>query len=89
MTDQQIKMMSTQPDMILQYAHFLSEEFKDSTFIESNGEIIKLSSNPKITANIQVSLFNEGSRPFIDQNINLAAESRGFQHKSWILPYEN
>ena len=89
LTDQQIKMMSTQPDMILQYAHFLSEEFKDSTFIESNGEIIKLSSNPKITADIKVSLFNEGSRPFIDQNINLAAQSRGFQHKSWILPYEN
>ena len=89
LTKQQIKMMSTQPDMILQYAHFLSEEFGDSTFIESNGEIIKLSSNPKITANVKVSLFNEGSRPFIDQNINLAAQKRGFKHKHWILPYEN
>jgi hypothetical protein len=81
--------MSTQPDMILQYAQYLSEEYKDSTFVESNGETISLGSKPKITAKVEVSLFNQGSKPFIDENINLTNEKRGFSHKSWILPYEN
>ena len=89
LTKQQIKMMSTQPDMILQYAQYLSEEYKDSTFTESNGEIISLGKEPKITAKVEVSLFNQGSKPFIDENVNLTKEKRGFNHKSWILPYEN
>ena len=74
LTKQQIKMMSTQPDMILQYAQYLSEEYKDSTFTESNGEIISLGKEPKITANVEVSLFNQGSKPFIDKNVNLTKE---------------
>ena len=89
LTKQQIKMMSTQPDMILQYAQYLSEVYSDSTFVEYNGETISLGKNPKITAKVEVSLFNQGSKPFIDENINLTKEKRGFAHKSWILPYEN
>ena len=82
-------MMSTQPDMILQYAHFLSEFHKDSTFNESNGELIELGDRPKITAKVEVGLFNKGSRPFINENVDLATIKRGFKHKNWILPYEN
>ena len=89
LTPQQEKMMSTQPDMILQYAHFLSEFYKDSTFNESNGELIELGDRPKITADVKVSLFNKGSRPFINKNVNLSSINRGFKHKNWILPYEN
>ena len=44
---------------------------------------------PKIPAKVEVSLFNQGSKPFIDKNVNLTKEKRGFNHKSWILPYEN
>ena len=89
LTPQQEKMMSTQPDMILQFAHYLSSEFKDSTIEETNGEIIKLGSNPKITADVKVSLFNKGSKDFINQNTNLSMENRGFNNKEWILPYED
>ena len=89
LTPQQEKMMSTQPDMILQFAHYLSSEFKDSTILETNGEIIKLGSNPKITAEVKVSLFNKGSKDFINQNTNLSIENRGFNNKEWILPYED
>ena len=89
LTPQQEKMMSTQPDMILQFAHYLSSEFKDSTILETNGEIIKLGSNPKITAEVKVSLFNKGSKDFINQNTNLSMENRGFNNKEWILPYED
>ena len=53
LTPQQEKMMSTQPDMILQFAHYLSSEFKDSTIQETNGEIIKLGNKPKITAEVK------------------------------------
>ena len=89
LTPQQEKMMSTQPDMILQFAHYLSSKFEDSTFTETNGEVINLGKRPKITAEVKVSLFNKGSRDFIDQNTNLSIESRGFMNKEWILPYEN
>lgn len=89
LTPQQEKMMSTQPDMILQFAHYLSSEFKDSTIQETNGEIIKLGNKPKITAEVKVSLFNKGSKDFINQNTNLSMENRGFMNKEWILPYED
>ena len=89
LTPQQEKMMSTQPDMILQYAHFLSEYYKDSTFNESNGELIDLGDCPKITADVKVSLFNKGSRPFIKENVDLSSINRGFKHKNFVLPYEN
>ena len=89
LTPQQEKMMSTQPDMILQFAHYLSAEFKDSTIQETNGEIIKLGNKPKITAEVKVSLFNKGSKDIINQNTNLSMENRGFMNKEWILPYED
>ncbi len=89
LTPQQEKMMSTQPDMILQFAHYLSSEFKDSTILETNGEIIKLGNKPKITSEVKVSLFNKGSKDFINQNTNLSLENRGFMNKKWILPYED
>ena len=89
LTPQQEKMMSTQPDMILQFAHYLSSEFKDSTILETNGEIIELGNKPKITAEVKVSLFNKGSKDFINQNTNLSMENRGFKNKEWILPYED
>ena len=89
LTPQQEKMMATQPDMILQFAHHISNTFKDSIIIERNGEIINLGKSPKVTADIKVSLFNKGSRSFIDNNINLTGEKRGFSNKSWILPYED
>jgi hypothetical protein len=89
LTPQQEKMMSTQPDMILQYAHFLSKTFKDSSIVESNGEIINMGTNPKVTADITVSLFNKGSRKFIDSEKNLSETKRGFGNKEWILDYED
>ena len=88
LTPQQEKMMATQPDMILQYAHFLRDEFTDSLIVESNGEKIQLN-KPKITADVRVSLFNKGSKVFVDPNVNLSNINRGFKHKDWILNYEN
>ncbi|MEJ6506147.1 MAG: HTTM domain-containing protein [Crocinitomicaceae bacterium] len=88
LTPQQEKMMSTQPDMILQYAHHLRDEYSNKTFIEKNGKQIHLVI-PKVTAEIYVSLFNKGSRLFIDPDENLSSLNRGVGHKKWIRKYEN
>ena len=87
LTPQQEKMMSTQPDMILQFAHHLRDEYSDTLIIEPNGAKIKIK-EPKVTAEVYVSLFNKGSRLFIDPKVNLSKIDRGFHHKDWILRNE-
>lgn len=77
LTSNQEKMMATQPDMILQYAHHLAEEY------EKRG--IK---DPTVRAEIYVTLNGSGSRPFIDSEVNLAALENGWAHKEWIKPFE-
>ena len=86
LSKQQEKMMSTQPDMILQYAHHLRDVYSDTLIIEGK-EKINLK-KPKVTADVYVSLFNKGSRPFIDPNVNLSNIKRGLHQKNWLLDYE-
>ena len=86
LTKQQEKMMATQPDMILQYAHHLRDIYSDTLIIEG-AEKIELKT-PKVTADIRVNLFNSGSRPFIDPNVNLSDIKRGLHQKNWVLDYE-
>tara|TARA_B100001287_G_scaffold51633_1_gene40562 strand:- start:14587 stop:15975 length:1389 start_codon:yes stop_codon:yes gene_type:complete len=88
LTPQQEKMMSTQPDMILQFAHHISNIYKDSVLISNSGEAIKFGKIPKVTADVKVCLFNTGSRSFIKDGTNLSLEERGYDKKDWILPYE-
>lgn len=76
LTPLQEKMMSTQPDMILQYAHFLAREYSKRGFRE-----------PKVFAEVYVALNGTRSRLFIDSNINLAAEPISIRHYPWVLPY--
>jgi len=87
LTPQQEKMMSTQPDMILQFAHHLRDEYSDTVIIESNGAEINIK-EAKVTAEVYVSLFNKGSRLFIDPEVNLSKINRGFHNKDWILSNE-
>ncbi len=77
LTPNQEKMMSTQPDMILQFAHFLKREYQQKGI-----------KNPIVRAEAYVTLNGSGSRLFIDPTVNLANEKESFKHKSWILPYE-
>jgi hypothetical protein len=72
----QIKMMSTQPDMILQFAHFLAEEYRKQGI-----------KNPEIRAESYVTLNGRGSRLYLDPTVNLVDERESFKHKTWILPY--
>ena len=67
-------MMSTQPDMILQFAHYLENYFKE-----------KGVENPKITAETYVSLNGSISQPFIDPSLDLTKVKDSFAPKNWIL----
>lgn len=86
LTDQQCKQMATQPDMILQFAHFLRDKYKDLEIVEGN-DTIKMGT-PSVFVDSKVSLFNEGSRTFIDPTIDLAAQPYNLKNRTWILPYE-
>lgn len=77
LTPLQEKMMSTQPDMILKYAHFLAKEFKHRGL-----------GNPEVYSEIYVSLNGAHSRLFVDTAVNLAAQPISWQHYQWVLPYK-
>jgi hypothetical protein len=76
LTKNQEKMMATQPDMIVQYAHYLKEQYKKKGF-----------KNPQVRAECYVTLNGSGSRLFIDSTVDLAKEKESFAHKNWILPF--
>jgi len=77
LTDNQLKMMATQPDMILQFAHFIKEEYQN-----------KGMANPEIYAQSYVSLNGRGSRPFINPDVDLGTISQRSNNLSWVLPFE-
>jgi hypothetical protein len=77
LTANQEKMMATQPDMILQYAHFLKSKYQALGI-----------KDPEIRVESYVSLNGSGSRLFIDKTIDLTKECESFKSKGWILPFE-
>ena len=77
LTPLQEKMMSTQPDMILKYAHYLAR-----TYIKRGID------QPRVCGEVYVTLNGAGSRLFIDSSVNLAAEPLSWKHYNWILPYK-
>ncbi|MFK7905893.1 MAG: HTTM domain-containing protein, partial [Chitinophagales bacterium] len=74
----QEKQMSVQPDFILQFAHFLAEEYKSKHGMQ----------NPVVTVDAHVALNGRTSQRFIDPNVNLVAIEEGFGRKEWVLPFE-
>ncbi|MBS1645360.1 MAG: HTTM domain-containing protein [Bacteroidetes bacterium] len=75
LTALQEKMMSTQPDMILQYAHYLAGIYEQ-----------KLGHPVAVYADVYVSLNGRPGRQFINPDVNLAAIEDTFAGKDWILP---
>jgi hypothetical protein len=74
LTPLQEKMMSTQPDMILQFAHFLANTYQQKGF-----------QAPEVFVESYVSLNGRGSQLFVNPNTNLAKERESFAPKHWIL----
>jgi hypothetical protein len=69
----QEKQMAMQPDMILQFAHFLAKHYAE------NGV-----SSPAVRAEVYVTLNAQPSRLLIDPNLDLTKIRDGWSHKTWI-----
>jgi hypothetical protein len=76
LTPLQEKMMSTQPDMLLQYAHHLSQ-----TYVRRGIQ------QPEVYTECYVALNGRRSRPFVDTTVNLAAQPRSLKPYTWVLPW--
>ena len=78
LTPLQERMMATQPDMILQYAHHLHDIYQKKGIAD-----------PILTVESYVTLNGSGSRLYIDSTVDLARQQENFLPKKWIRPYEN
>ncbi len=78
LTSLQEKQMSFQPDFILEYAHYLGDHFK------SQGH-----KNIQVFATSYVALNGRLSQPYVDATVDLYNEKESFQHKDWILPFND
>jgi hypothetical protein len=78
LTPLQEKMMATQPDMILQYAHILHDYYSKHGF-----------KSPQVYVDSYVTVNGRLGKPLIDPRTNLALQKESFSHKPWILPFNN
>lgn len=78
LTNLQEKMMSTQPDMLLQYAHILRDYYTKHGF-----------QLPQVYVDSYVTLNGRLGQPMINPQIDLAKEKESFKPKSWILPFND
>ena len=70
--------MSTQPDFILEYAHYLGNHYR------SKGH-----QNVAVHVESYVALNGRLSQPFINPEINLLEVEDTFTHKDWILEFND
>lgn len=73
----QIKQMSFQPDMILEFAHYLASHYEKQYGVK-----------PHVRAEVYVTMNGSSSRLLIDPTVNLANEEESLKPKKWILPFE-
>lgn len=72
----QEKQMAMQPDMILQFAHFLKKHYEKEGL-----------SDPSVRAEVYVTHNARPSRLLLDPNLDLTKIRDGWSHKSWITSY--
>lgn len=77
LSPKQCKQMASQPDMILQFAHFIKSEFEKKGWIE-----------PEVRVNSRVTLNGKAGKSIIDPQIDLTKLKDGFSKKEWITEYE-
>ena len=82
----QEEQMSTQPDMLLQYAHYLREKFEDSVLV-INGASFRIE-NPSVTANVFVALNGRPSQKLVDKSTILTDKNYNLKHRDWIQPMQ-
>ncbi len=78
LTTLQEKMMATQPDMMLHYAHILRDFYKKQGF-----------DTPQVYVDSYVTLNGRLGRPLIEPQTDLAKQTESFLAKPWITPLNN
>ncbi|WP_394848091.1 HTTM domain-containing protein [Pendulispora brunnea] len=78
LTRYQSKMMSTQPDMILEFSHVVADDFARR-------------GHPRVEVHVEalVAMNGRPARPLVDTRVDLAKEKEGFGAKRWILPFDD
>ncbi len=71
----QEKQMAFQPDMVLQFSHFLKKHYEEKGVYD-----------PQVRAEVYVTLNARPSKLLIDQHIDLTKQNDTWAHKTWILP---
>jgi hypothetical protein len=75
LTTHQEKQMAFQPDLILQYAHFLKKYYEE-----------KGMKNVSVRAQVYVTLNGSLSKLYFDPTLDLTKIQDSWQHKAWLYP---
>lgn len=78
LTPLQEKMMSTQPDMLLHYAHILRDFYHQRGY-----------NNPQVYVDSYVTLNGRMGKPLVEPTTNLAQEEESFKPKKWITSFDD
>lgn len=76
LTPLQEKMMATQPDLLLQFAHFIDNEYRQRGI-----------ENPTVTVDAQVSLNGRRIRSFVKEGVDLSTVNDGFGKRWWLTDF--
>jgi len=74
----QEKQMSTQPDFILEYAHFLENHFSQEGI-----------QSPEIYVDSYVALNGRGSQRYVDPNVDLTTINSSQNRQTWLMPFND
>jgi len=75
LNQEQAEKFGKDPELILQFAHFLAEQHKQ-----------EIGNYASVYVLVLASLNGRKPQLMIDPNVDLAAEPRGFYRRSWIMP---
>ena len=78
LTPLQEKQMATQPDFILQYAHFLAEHSRQQGH-----------ANVQVFVDSYVALNGRSSRPYVDPTVDLLQIKESFHRQTWLVPFDD
>lgn len=78
LTKMQEKQMSIQPDLILQFAHYLGNVYKDAGM-----------SKPEVYVRSAVSLNARPLQPIVNEEVDLMQVTDSWSHKTWITTWES
>ena len=77
LTNGQESEMATRPDMILQFAHYIADKYREQGYEQI-----------QVRVTVTATLNSRKPQLLIDPGVDLAAQPRDLRHARWILPLE-